>query len=572
MKVFCPLHQTSFLSPRRSPIRCENRGHVLGELPFDDKSDYLPQVKWQYCCNCEHFCPIDGRGDQLQRCPVCNRDISLLYLCDRCFTISFESNTPQQTKNFTLTSEGAPQPSCPACLQASSGGLLEHDCDELGSRIMTALNSCPICLERLDVGPVFPSSVADYLRRTKAANKVNVTFDYETGLFIAVNDGEFVLVGASFEGGTPIVLPRSARFKSKRDFYELYQDYYHCNNLNAGEVHVIEPALVERIGDTWQLQSTGILEVVDDQPKTKPPANITPNEKDIPIHEEPAAFIPPVKEELPTRPCRDCGSLVETRYAFCWKCGNPMMADSDASPRTVEMPSRRIEPKDEELTVDHEVRRIEPSIFAWGSPEPARGRSSGAVLRVIGIAAAVLLVVPLGLFVLIRSASHLSPSTDSQPATSSMQSERSIATNVAVPANTSATPTPQVSPVKRTEDDELRLFREERMSATGADRASILQSVIRTEKQYPNDYRFPYERAKLAINAAETRSHEEAFSALSLAAEKAIKNGKAQEMLEGLEAEKTTDFHKLSHGHREWTQIVEALKSKDATLLGMNSH
>ncbi len=66
----------------------------------------------------------------------------------------------------------------------------------------------------------------------------------------------------------------------------------------------------------------------------------------------------------------------------------------------------------------------------------------------------------------------------------------------------------------------------------------------------------------------QSSSHDEAFSALSLAAEKAINSGKAHEMLDGLEADKTGDFYKLSHGHHEWTQLGEALNSKDKNLLG----
>src|SRR5215813_7799326 len=153
MKVFCPVHKKGFFTRRKSPIRCENRGHVLGELLSDERP---VKVQWQYCCNCEHFCPVDLGGSQLQRCPSCDREVSRVYVCDRCFTISFESNTSAQTKNFTLTSEGTPAPSCPGCWEETSAALLEHDCDQLGMKIMTALRSCPICMERLDVGPVFP--------------------------------------------------------------------------------------------------------------------------------------------------------------------------------------------------------------------------------------------------------------------------------------------------------------------------------------------------------------------------------------------------------------------------------
>src|SRR6266487_1544341 len=207
MRAFCPEHKRGFFTPRQSPIKCENKGHILGELDFEGEAKAPVELLWQYCCNCEHFCPIDFDRDGLERCPVCSRRSSMLYLCDRCYTISFESNTPLQTKNFTLTSEGTPQPSCPGCLQLASVDLREHACDAVGASFITALNSCPICRERLDVGPCFPSSVADYLRRTKVANKLNATFDYETELFVPVEDGEFVLI--SNEAVQPIVLPRS---------------------------------------------------------------------------------------------------------------------------------------------------------------------------------------------------------------------------------------------------------------------------------------------------------------------------------------------------------------------------
>ena len=152
MRVFCPEHKRGFFTPRQSPIRCENKGHILGELDFAGEAKAPFQLRWQYCCNCEHFCPIDLK-DGLERCPVCTRRVSLLYLCDRCNTISFESNTPLETKNFTLTSEGAPQPACPGCLQATSADLREHACEVLGISLITALSSCPLCRERLDVGP-----------------------------------------------------------------------------------------------------------------------------------------------------------------------------------------------------------------------------------------------------------------------------------------------------------------------------------------------------------------------------------------------------------------------------------
>src|SRR5678815_1198353 len=203
MRVFCPEHKRGFFAPRQSPIKCENRGHLLG--------------------------PVDFEQYGLQRCAVCTRKSSLLYLCDRCYVISFESNTPLQTKNFTLTAEGVPQPSCPGCLRPASTDLHEHSCDTVNASFITGLNACPICEERLDIAPAFPSLVASYLKRTKAANKVNVTFDYEIGAFVPVEDGEFVVVTNQDQA---FVLPRASKFSTKRDFYEFYQDYYHLSLIH----------------------------------------------------------------------------------------------------------------------------------------------------------------------------------------------------------------------------------------------------------------------------------------------------------------------------------------------------
>src|SRR6476661_6083813 len=240
MRIFCPEHKKGFFAPRQNPIKCENRGHLLGEIDFEGQATTPVDLQWQYCCNCEHFSLADFDQYGLQRCPVCTRKSSLVYVCDRCYVISSESNTPLQTKNFTLTAEGVPQPSCPGCLRPASTDLHEHICDVVNASFITGLNACPICEERLDVAPAFPALVASYLKRTKSANKVNVTFDYETGVFVPVEDGEFVVITGLEQ---PVVLPRATKFAAKRDFYEYYQDYYHCANPDAGDVQIIQPAL-----------------------------------------------------------------------------------------------------------------------------------------------------------------------------------------------------------------------------------------------------------------------------------------------------------------------------------------
>ena len=264
MRVFCPEHKRGFFAPRQNPIKCENRGHLLGEIDFEGQAMSPVDLQWQYCCNCEHFCPADFDQYGLQRCPVCTRKSSLIYVCDRCYVISFESNTPLQTKNFTLTGEGVPQPSCPGCLRPASADMPNTPATPSTRRSL--LDSTPVRFATNDWTSHRPSllSVANYLKRTKAANKVSVTFDYETGSFVPVEDGEFVVITNLSQ---PVVLPRAPKFSSKRDFYEFYQDYYHCPNPDAGDVQIIQPAFVSDTGNGWTLVATGMLEVIKPQPK-----------------------------------------------------------------------------------------------------------------------------------------------------------------------------------------------------------------------------------------------------------------------------------------------------------------
>ena len=277
MRVFCHEHQKSFFAPRQTPIKCENRGHVLGELDFagtrkQDKTktgDSPFKFQWQYCCNCEHFTLIDFDNHGLQRCPICTRRSSNIFVCDNCFTVSFESITSIPTKNFTIKEDGIPQPCCPGCLLAASPDLNEHMCEIAAVNFITGLNVCPICDEALNVAPTFPSMVAQYLRRTKVANQTYATFDYETELFVPIDDGEFVVINNNDESGRTFLVPRSARLSEPRDFYELYQDYYHCAAPRIGAINVVAPAIVSKTAGGWQLQESGVFEVADERKQAR---------------------------------------------------------------------------------------------------------------------------------------------------------------------------------------------------------------------------------------------------------------------------------------------------------------
>jgi len=572
MRVFCPEHKRGFFAPRQSPIKCDNRGHVLGEIDLEGQAKAPVELQWQYCCNCEHFCPVDFDQYGLQRCPTCTRRSSQLYLCDRCYVISFESNTPLQTKNFTLTAEGVPQPSCPGCLRPAAADLHEHTCDEVNTSFITGLNTCPICQERLDIAPAFPSTVANYLKRTKSANKMNVTFDYETGAFVPVEDGEFVVITTAEQA---FVLPRASKFSTKRDFYEFYQDYYHCPNPDAGDVQIIQPAFVNRAGNGWALVATGILEVIGEQPKKKivpaptvqPPAPQPPAAQPPPAkREEVAPVVTAIKKEEPhARECPGCGSMIENKYAFCWKCGNAL----DGAPKPGRTLSSASLDLDDELTVQHEERRG-ASPFPWSTSRVLDHPSSsrGSVLKLLSIGGIALILVSLGLFGLLRSdpqTAAATSTTTTPPVAQSTQPQQ--------PATVTTTEVSRAAPAETTTqqvtanpEDELQKLREKRMSATPSNRSKVFQAFAKLEKQYPRDYRFPYERAKLAAKVSPART--DAFKALTDAAEKAIHTGKANEMLTGLESDKAGDFNKLSQGRFEWARLVAALKRRDTTLLG----
>ncbi len=139
------------------------------------------------------------------------------------------------------------------------------------------------------------------------------------------------------------------------------------------------------------------------------------------------------------------------------------------------------------------------------------------------------------------------------------------------PSSTSTSQTPTAQTIKsNAADQEIELLRERRTRAKPSESVEIIAAFEGAEKKYPTDYRFPYERAKLSIAGVAT--HHEAFGALALAAEKAIDNGKTQEMLDRLMADKEADFHKLSRGHHEWQVLEEALRKKDRASLKALHH
>ena len=352
-------------------------------------------------------------------------------------------------------------------------------------------------------------------------------------------------------------------------------------------MHIIQPASVVPTVAGWKLLAPGILEVLEDHPKEKASADHRHRQVDASTQEESGLSIAAMKEESPVTTCTHCGLVVETRYAFCWKCGNPLTSKPPKPPKPLKPPknesssvthsepraiiaSDAVETDDEELTLQHDLHPVSSPMFSWAlAKEPEQASSAkGSVLKLVAVAVLAGALISLGLFGLTRTASRMASATAAQPATPNPQSNESPAPNREVKGVVANEATPLRTSAAPLEEDELNKLRKRRIAATASDRSAILRAFAKAEKQFANDYRFPYERAKLAITLSHSKSHDEAFNALHLAAEKAINSGKASEMLDGLEVDKTGDFHKLSHGHHEWNQLAEALKSKDPNLLG----
>ena len=254
--------------------------------------------------------------------------------------------------------------------------------------------------------------------------------------------------------------------------------------------------------------------------------------------------------------------MIEEKYAFCWKCGHALEGERK-SPRKI---LSSFDLDDDELTMQHEARPFSSSVLPWTTSKAQEHPSSsrGSVLKLLSIGGIALLLVSLGLFGLTRSDTQTASATSAPapvaPATQPQtQSSAPVTTEVSRSAPAETTTQQAATP-----EDELKQLREKRMSAKPSERPKSYQALAKVEKQYPRDYRFSYERAKLAMTGAHS---EAAFKALTTAAEKAIQSGKAGEMLSGLEEDKTGDFSKLSQGRFEWSRLVAALKRKDTSLL-----
>lgn len=117
-------------------------------------------------------------------------------------------------------------------------------------------------LEPVDPEPSFPALVSDYLNRIKGNRKKGLEADFRTNTLVPTTDGSapFMFVEDIDGSGAGIVLPKP-RLQRSQEFSSYYKGYYYCNEPSAGEVYIVEPAIVEREGNGWRLRHMGRMEI-----------------------------------------------------------------------------------------------------------------------------------------------------------------------------------------------------------------------------------------------------------------------------------------------------------------------
>lgn len=277
--------------------------------------------------------------------------------------------------------------------------------------------------------------------------------------------------------------------------------------------------------------------------------------------------------------CSQCNAEFPEHFQFCGSCGRAL-TNSLTSDRDSTIPEASLTPRTppqivtsaprEKATQTASEPRSAPSLTILSSYDEHETPSQFRWWHGIIFGFLLLLFVSvLGiggwyLWSQRRSVTQTSQSSNSNPEPTS--------------ANPSTTPsyqaasaiTPQQATIASTADEEIKRLRERRIGAKPSERVEIVSALEQAEEKYPTDYRFPYELSKLSIKGI--TSHHEAFEPLARAAQKAIDNGQADEMLNSLVADKHGDFHKLSHGHHEWEALEQALRNKDIGVLKVSVH
>src|SRR5262249_16024575 len=181
-------------------------------------------------------------------------------------------------------------------------------------------------------------------------------------------------------------------------------------------LHIVDPWSGDPVESGGKGSSRGPFDVEEKGKKNRAVSPIAFSDTKAPVPQKPPLTVATLKDRPTMARCTHCGSLVETKYIFCWHCGNAMTTDGDRlkqqAPKISASETFAID--DEEASVQHEVGQVQPSIFAWALPNPTGPSASTFMLLLFAFVVVALLLLPLGRFVLTRSTSRPQVSSDLQ--------------------------------------------------------------------------------------------------------------------------------------------------------------
>jgi tetratricopeptide (TPR) repeat protein len=294
IRVYCPTHKVNFDVAANATIECSSGMHALaGNFPNENF--------WEYCCDCQHYRPLDATGKGSDECTVCERKIVRRSVCVDCKVISIESNEAGRRKAFSVSAQGTVTPTCPGCLRRANRQGFEHECQDFAHAVFTTRKTCPFCDESLEPPPPFPCSVTAYLEKLPQS-AVAVRFDTASGLVQQSASGECCLVPVARDSALSMVIPNTAALNSKQDYYNSYYELFNCENPAAGEITITSPAIVEAVEGGWEVKEPGSIEI-----NSVPQVNVNEQAKSV---------------------CAACGTEADTGHTFCKRCGTRLTAES----------------------------------------------------------------------------------------------------------------------------------------------------------------------------------------------------------------------------------------------------
>src|ERR1041384_6619238 len=347
IRVYCPTHKVNFVIAANTTIECHSGSHTLAR-------EFPSESFWEYCCDCQHYRPVDDGSKESNDCPVCERKIVRRFVCAECKVISIESDDAGRRKAFSISTQGTVTPTCPGCLRRANRQSFEHQCEDFGHSFFTTREACPFCDEHLEPPPAFPCSVTAYSEKLPPS-AVSVRFDAESGLVQHSISGECYLVPVARDSALSMVIPQSQSLSSKQDYYNSYYELFNCENPVAGEVIIQSPAIVEVVEGGWQVREAGSIEI-------KPAPQIQ-------VNAQPGII------------CSACGTEGSAGHAFCKRCGTRLRAET-----TSNLPSEAATTPESPSSYSHDAMPPlqQPAFETLGPTSQSSGLQPKTVLGVVG--------------------------------------------------------------------------------------------------------------------------------------------------------------------------------------------